>query len=139
MGPARNSAKGATAGAGGTRAREVAACGLWLVGVLAAARGAEIAGAFGLAGGFTLAGAFTVAGAFIVAVAFAVTVAGLLEDTAVAAFAGTALNVGAEAAAGLGAAVPFAWRPVASASAFAWSEEIARRSSDSAVAVRALG
>ena len=139
MGAARNSAKGATAGAGGTGACEVAPCGLWLVGALAAARGAEIAGAFGLAGGLTLAGAFTVAGALTVAVAFPVGVAGSLEDTAVAAFAGTALNVGAEAAAGLGAAVRFGWRPVASASAFAWSEEIARRSSDSAVAVRAPG
>ena len=119
----RNSAKGAAAGAGGTGACGLAACGLWLVGTLVAARGVNSPGALALAGAFAVAGAF----------------AASLEDTAVAAFAGTARNVGAEAAEGLGAAVRFAWRPVASASAFAWSEEIARRSSDSAVAVRALG
>ena len=105
-------------------------CGLWLFGALVATRGTETA-AGALAGAFAATGALALAGAFAVA--------GAPEDGAAAVPAGTALNVGADAAVELGAAGRLAWRPVASASAFVWSEEIARRSSDSAVAVRALG
>ena len=44
---ARNSARDATAGAGGTGACKGAACGLWLIGALVAARGAGVAGGLG--------------------------------------------------------------------------------------------
>jgi hypothetical protein len=126
MGVARKSVEGATAGAGGTGAvitggRQVAA--LLLVGAL-------VADAFVAARCAGMGDAFAFAGAFPVAVAPEVATAG--------GPAGTACKAGADAA-GLGAAVRLGWRPVASASAFVWSEEIARRSSDSAVAVRALG